>query len=618
MGLKQLSTIAKVKFLLLCLFIGIVTMKEFSYHVVPGLDETYRWALNYFLGNDKAILSYITYSYGPLTLLKWPIPLGDHVLIASIFNILLNGFFVFSLANFYCTYNKTQEYIKPVLLALVYLLAVNIDYILIGAIAINLAFVHYEKKRYALYSALLLTVLGIYIKTAIMVLILAIWLVFILGLLIKKRFKEVLLSMGAGLCMYFIIGAVVFHSMPAAWNYGVVNLSMAMSYSDVLNLYPDNNIRYLLVSILSLISVFLIYRKQPAGYMITLLSLCLFANWKYAMSYEGYWHAVSFIYMVLLALVMTLVLQKKQLGLLLVLFLLSISTYAHNLQNVVHYRNNLIWIPDLSIFKQWVLHHNETKEKVWEESKSACAPSLLPQEVLNEIGDATVDILPYDLSIAMINKLNYKPRPTLQTGLFGVALDKKDAAFIASNEAAEYLIWHSHGAGKTSLDGLDDNYLPNTNPYSFEAFWQYYSPNHIHNDRYTVWERRGKPLQQTINEQKIQNLRWEEWVIVPVQDSNERIRVKVDVPFTMKYKLRSAVYKGLPVFIEMETETGRVVKYRFSPSKAEAGLLASPLFTDHDMSSEKVKRIRFVNQRPGEGYYQDELSIQWLKLSYKE
>lgn len=617
MNFRLRHALPHLPLVLLCLLIGIVTMQEFSYHVTPGLDQTYRWALNYFLAKDRAILAYINYSYGPLTLLKWPVPIGDHILISSVFNIALNAFFVYSFTSFYRAYHKTEQYIQPVLIALVYLLAVNFDYILVGAIALNLVYAFYEKKRFPLWAALVISVAGVYIKTAIMVLILTIWFVFILYLLFKKRFKELAVIAIGGLAIYFIVGLLLFYSISATWSYAVYNLSLTFGYSDVLALYPDNNILYLGISLGCILAILLIYVRQPAGFVVALLSLCFFANWKYAMSYEGYWHAISFFYLLLLALVLAVVVQQKRTALMLGLFLLSIGTYAHNLTNVLHYHNSLIWIPDVTIFKEWVLNHDESKKRVWQESKDASAVNILPGDVLHEIGERTVDIIPYDLSYAMINDLHYKPRPTLQAGLFAADRDKKDAEFIEKGKGADYFIWHSFG-GKTTIDGIDDNYLPNTNPYLFETLWQYYVPTNFHNERYTIWKKRASPQVQTKTESDIHNVKWSEWVDAPTPDSNERIRVKIDVPFTTKYKLRSAVYKGLPVFIEMETESGRIVRYTFAPSRAAVGLLASPLYTDHDMKYEVVKRIRFSNQRPGEGYYNDKLSIQWIRIAYEE
>ncbi len=65
---------------------------------------------------------------------------------------------------------------------------------------------------------------------------------------------------------------------------------------------------------------------------------------------------------------------------------------------------------------------------------------LLPKEITNQIGDATVDILPTEISYIFYNKLNYCPRPTIQSNLAVDAyLDKKNAEKYSSKSAPEYV-----------------------------------------------------------------------------------------------------------------------------------------------------------------------------------
>ena len=134
----------------ICLFIGVITMRELSYHVAPGLDEPYRWALNYFLGNNKQILATITYTYGPLCLLKWPIAIGDHILIASLFNIILNATFTYTIISLHTVVSGNDRIVKPILLSIAFLLFVSIDYVFIGIVAACLIHVQYDKKQWTL------------------------------------------------------------------------------------------------------------------------------------------------------------------------------------------------------------------------------------------------------------------------------------------------------------------------------------------------------------------------------------------------------------------------------------------------------------------------------------
>ena len=65
----------------------------------------------------------------------------------------------------------------------------------------------------------------------------------------------------------------------------------------------------------------------------------------------------------------------------------------------------------------------------------------LSETILHEIKDKTVDILPWDIAIADLNHLNYKPRPIPQSySAYSKQLDSINAAFISSVNKPCYLI----------------------------------------------------------------------------------------------------------------------------------------------------------------------------------
>lgn len=73
----------------------------------------------------------------------------------------------------------------------------------------------------------------------------------------------------------------------------------------------------------------------------------------------------------------------------------------------------------------------------------------LPQSFLVKIKDQPVDIIPYEISWAYENKLNYAPRPTLQSYLAGDRyLDSLNEHYLSSHKAPEFIIY---GLEKSSL-----------------------------------------------------------------------------------------------------------------------------------------------------------------------
>lgn len=66
----------------------------------------------------------------------------------------------------------------------------------------------------------------------------------------------------------------------------------------------------------------------------------------------------------------------------------------------------------------------------------------LPQTFLAKIKNRTVDVIPFEISQVYVNKLNYAPRPTLQSYLAGDRyLDSLNEHYLASSKAPEFIVY---------------------------------------------------------------------------------------------------------------------------------------------------------------------------------
>lgn len=602
--------------LLVSLLVGVVTMKELDALVMPGLDQPFRWALNYLLAHDPAELADISYTVGPLCLLKWPVAMGDHILISSLFYIFLNTVFTYLFISFYTQRQKVADVIKPALMAMVWLLLVEIDYVFIGLVAVAAMQYRFNEDKRAVWIALFFTVAGMYLKTSLIMYLLSIWWIFSVYLLYRKEYRYFLTILWVGICMYLLAGLILFRGFEGVLNYSVNNVQMAFEYADSLSLYPHNNWKMLGLSLLSLFMLVFVYLRQPAGYVWAILAFCFFANWKYAMGREDFWHAITFIYIIALALLLFLAVQKEKKFIGLLLFIVAISAYASNLKYLYNYNNYVFWVPDMKNFDERVWHHEQYKQKMLADSKYLCAPNILPDSIKQELKDASVDVFPFDLSYVMINDLLYRPRPSLQSGFFGVRNDMLDAAHLHSGRAPQYLIWHSFSDGKSQVDGLEGLYLPNTNPQTIDAIYACYEPTTFSNDKYTIWKKRSKQLVKNEAVTGVVSTVWNDWINLPPTDSNTILRVSVKIGYTTGYKLRSLLYKGLPLYIEYRTDNN-IYRYRFTKDLAMSGILAGPLLKDTHGTTEQVRQVRFINDRPGEGYFDGTLQLEWHVISYR-
>ncbi len=78
--------------------------------------------------------------------------------------------------------------------------------------------------------------------------------------------------------------------------------------------------------------------------------------------------------------------------------------------------------------------------------------AALPAEIRARIGQASVDVMPWESSLAIVNGLNYQPRPIPQSySAFTLKLDQLNARFLGSTNAPAYIFYAC--AQSVTIDG---------------------------------------------------------------------------------------------------------------------------------------------------------------------
>ena len=605
--IKAITKNIQLKIILFSIIVAIITLRDTDCTIDPGLDGPFRWALNYFIAHDKNAFDHLQYTVGPLCILKWPVPMGDHIIISTVFYLIMGILFTYIFTWFYCQYKNTQQIIIPLLACTILILAVNVDILILGCVLLAILYYKFLERRGYLFLALLLTVIGLYLKTSLFISVFFIWVMFSVYLVMEKQFKDLLQIIAFGIILFFFTGLFLFGSIAGVINFAVNNILFALKYSDLLSLYPHNSLIALTVSLSAIAATIIFFRKEPGGFLMNIAVLCLFSAWKYSMGREDFFHAIYFVQLLLLLMILFLLIQRKNIQIGLLLFLTSICFYNFNLQYLPNYQDNYYWFPGVKNFYERVIQQHAFKQKMLENSKQACAINQLPDDWRNTIGTSSVDAFPWDLSIIYINGFSFRSRPCLQSQRLTTENDVADALFFKSKYAPKYIIWHASIGNKSNIDGLDDQYLPNTCPSTMESILTNYSITPMINDRFAVWAK--LPIPYTLQKRNIDslNILWGQWINLPLHDSSSIIKARVDYEHTMMYGLRSFLYKGLPVFIEYETDSGKIFIYNFSKQCSIEGLFLNPLWNDNQLHAAQIKRVRFLNTSPQ--YFTDRLKV---------
>ena len=296
---------------LAAIIVSIITLKGADCLVGPGADDSFRWALNYLLANHRDQFAHICYPVGPLCLFKWPSIVGDHIIICAFLQMLFSFTFTLLYARLYQKYRNSTNLLAPILICIVFLTIANMDYIFLGCVVCGILLWEKTQQLYYALISIIITALLVYVKASFFALAASVWIVYIIKLLIGKRFKIILSLLLAGCVSCMLIGVIVLGGVSQMFHYLSNNLLIAFSYSETLALFPYNNWTALSLCLLSLITCAIMYAKAPGGVVIQLFALCLFANWKYSIVGANFFHLLFFSYLLVLIIVLFFAVQDN-------------------------------------------------------------------------------------------------------------------------------------------------------------------------------------------------------------------------------------------------------------------------------------------------------------------
>jgi len=203
------------------------------------------------------------------------------------------------------------------------------------------------------------------------------------------------------------------------------------------------------------------------------------------------------------------------------------------------------------------------------------AMSLRSLQVLGEDG-RRIDFLGHDIGFAIVNRINYRPRPTLQSyAAMTPRLAELNRAFYADPARAPALVMSREQTIDDRLPTLDDaptrRYLYHHYDYALEE------------KGFVFWTRRPDPephLDQRVLITE-QTVRFGEVISTPMRD-DAVIYCEVQIDRSVLGRLRAFLYKPPPVYAA--TDDGGFDQRRFllPPTMAAAGFLTYPYISNEE------------------------------------
>lgn len=598
---------------ILVIFIFVFTFPAFKPDLAPGLDSSYIWGLNWLFANDYAQLTSLIYPIGPLALLKLPTLEGYNFIIFVIVFSILKLWFID--ACFRLAETHSHNIVSAAVITTVASFFAGFDIMIVFlCIMLCLRFLRENNWLFFILSGVLGFV-GLFVKTSIGVAALSVlfvaWLVDFYN---NRNIKRLLIGALTVLAIAVLMGIIVLHhfSTLIAYYWGVFHL--VTGYGGALSLPLDNNWLVLSVFLVVMLAFPFLTKDKESKIVFLIALIPFFASWKHAFVREDLSHYKMIINFVVVLWCVILLSRTTRRWIAMLCAALSVMMLYCNMKIIPNYNDNneekeFCVFCGINNFADVTFGYKDFKERTCRLTDEALACEKLPDEVVAMIGNATIDIYPWEHTYAKVNGLNWHPRKTVEIGASTSKwLSDLSAAHFSGENAVNFVLWHFEKDGFT----IDGRYPLNDEPLVVFNILQNYAPE-FYGDNYVLFARENSPETIRCELGRKESVRFDEWIDVP-DCADHILRVKVESSVSFVGFLKKTFFKDEMYYIDYLTDDGEEYSYRYVPSTAVDGLWVNPLvtkFVEGELAPQ-VKQIRF--RTSGMSCVKNELSIQFETL----
>ncbi len=188
-------------------------------------------------------------------------------------------------------------------------------------------------------------------------------------------------------------------------------------------------------------------------------------------------------------------------------------------------------------------------------------------QIRARVGDAPIDVYNHHQGVALLNGLNYQPRPIPHSYVaFTPRLQSLDVAGYRTRPP-QFVLFR--------LATIDDRFPMHEHSQLLDHYLRTYEP---------VWSERGDLLLQrsasesglTLTPLEVQECGWEEWIPVP-EVADDQLRLALDLRPNAAGRLVNLLYRSAELMLEIEDDQGRSRNFRIVPELAREPFLLGPL-----------------------------------------
>jgi hypothetical protein len=605
------------------LYAGAATFPGQFSAVGVGLDHSWVWAIN--AVGLHGFGPTVAFTYGPLGLLFYPAPVGEHVLAGALFRVATQLSFVavFALAARRATAWQTVAFAALYSLAAGAGLGLDFHLLMIAAAAAALCVE--ARSGWGLALVGLLTAPLLFTKTTSEFASLAI--LGSAGVLYLRDWRRVpaphrrrlLAAPLAALALHcagcFALGLALFPSAAELAGWLRISSQIASGYSVAMSYTDGSHVSWGigLGAVWIFAAAALLWRRSPAAPMAAIAAPLVFLAFKQGYVREDL-HVLAF-YAALFACAGLLVLfagvgldrlRAPVFSLSLAVAVLTIGLRGDALRwdwfrDVLSLRRGLAQMSQS-------LHPRRTHEELL--AARAVGADLLPARTLEKLRGAAVGVIPWELSLCEANGLRCSWSPTLQTyAAYTEPLDRLTAAHFAGPLAPDFVL-------VDLLPEFDGRFPHLDAPATWQALLANYQLREVPLRGPLILEKKpAGPSATPLGEERV---RVGDWIDVP--KSADLVFADLDLRLNERGRLAKVLLRVPAVWLEAEYESGRKLRARISPENTRGGLLVSDLPSSLEqlgsvLSGHRVDPVRRIAiNGQGTAYLEKRLVVRWLAM----
>jgi len=542
------------------------------------------WHQHWIWGND------IVFTYGPLSFLSTRVLLHETLWPLLCFDIF------FACSFIYILYKILEEKYSATRVALIlvtcflYRQAMLLSLVFTLQCLVLLYMNMYKKERntWLLLHAIISTTLIFYVKFNLAFVSIGVFILFIIHLYLLK-YISARKAIGITLLLFasiFLSAHILQVNLSA---YVCTGFELIYSYNDAVYVYPSSTLTKILAvisliifpAIVYVIAVFIRYRSAAEKITGFVFIVFVFVIFKQSYVRADIEHLKDFFYLVppvvIIYMYISGSIKKIFLCALIVLWSVGAFVSVYVYKDYYYPIKKIAAIP--SYFNTMYTGFDYYNQNI---------KTTLPENIKKEIGRASVDIIPWEASVLILNKLKYNPRPVIQSyQAYNQTLDQLNADKYNSANAPEYVIY-----GINSIDShyhfFDDTYLKAAlyKNYLLVDSFQYGTEEMI------LFKRQSRPLRTDFIKRSSGEKNIAEVVNIP--ESKFPLMIKVQLKYSLIGEMEKLLLRAPYSEIVIAQQNGTVDTFQVATS-----ILAGGVFIDHFISTRKMA-IDYFNAAAGQ------------------